>query len=399
MRILWLSRVPWSIGGYSNQTALFTPRLAAAGHEVAIVGVQGIPNGMVEWCDIPVYPMLSNDFRNSTLIGLHYQHWQADLMIGLHDPDRVVDGPALTRRFPELLWALWFPIDSPELSGLVQSRLQVVSLPIVISRFGERVAREHGVAVRYVPHGVATEVFKPCPRAEARVKVGWPADVFVVGMVAANDGTRKAFPQNIEGFARFHRKYPDSLLYLHTEEVAARGLDLSSICTNAGLKVGRDVLFCDLYRYFIGMSDAEIATLYSAMDVLLLVTKGEGFGLPIIEAQACGTPVIVGDWSAMPELCFAGWKVGQDESTVVENQWRLADPEAIADRLQQAYLEIRNPERRQVLRDKAREGAFRYDADRVMEEYWIPFLDEIGRSVGSDAKRSSPVVPANYSLR
>ena len=54
MRILWLSRVPWAAGGYSNQTALFAPRLAAAGHEVAIVGVQGIASGMIDWRGIPV---------------------------------------------------------------------------------------------------------------------------------------------------------------------------------------------------------------------------------------------------------------------------------------------------------------------------------------------------------
>ena len=30
---------------------------------------------------------------------------------------------------------------------------------------------------------------------------------------------------------------------------------------------------------------------------------GEGFGIPIIEAQACSTPVIVTDFSSMPERC------------------------------------------------------------------------------------------------
>jgi glycosyltransferase involved in cell wall biosynthesis len=388
MRILWLSRVPWATGGYSNQTALFVPRLAAAGNEVAIVGIQGIASGMVDWRGIPVYPMLPNDLRNSTIIGLHYQHWRADLMISLHDADKIVDGPTLIRKFPGLLWALWFPIDSTLLSASTQSRLRAVSVPVAVSRFGEQVARDHGLPIRYVPHGVDTKVFQPMAGADARARLGWPADLFIAGMVAGNDGTRKAFPQTLRGFADFHRKHPDSRLYLHTQEVAPGGLDLSSACVEAGLKVGTDVVFCDSYRYFLGISEAEMAILYSAIDVLLLATKGEGFGIPIVEAEACGTPVIVGDWSAMPELCFAGWKVRRDESTVVENDWRLADHAAIADRLEQAYLTLRNPERRELLRREARAGALQYDADRITQEYWSPLLAEIAGFPGTASQRN-----------
>jgi len=392
VRILWLSRVPWAAGGYSNQTALFTPRLAAAGHAVAIAGVQGIASGMVEWQGIPVYPMLTNDLRNATTIGLHYQHWRADLMISLHDAEKIVDGPALLKRFPGLLWALWFPIDSAVLSVSLKDRLRAVSMPIAISRFGEQVARDHGVPIRYVPHGVNTAIFRPMERAEARRRLGWPAEKFIAGMVAANEGTRKAFPQNIEGFASFHRQHPDSMLYLHAQEAAPGGLDLSSICLKAGLKMGTDIVFCDSYRYFLGISEPDMATLYSAMDVLLMVTKGEGFGIPIIEAQACGTPVVVGDWSAMPELCFAGWKVGKEESTVVENDWRLGSSAAIADRLAQAYAASQDPERRCILSHEARNGALQYDADCITEEYWLPLLEEITglRPAHAEARGDAP---------
>jgi len=393
VRILWLSRVPWAAGGYSNQTALFAPRLAAAGHEVAIVGVQGIASGMIDWRGIPVYPLLTNDLRNLTTIGLHYQHWRADLMISLHDVEQVVDGPALIKRFPRLFWALWFPIDGPSLSPVVRHRLQAVSAPVAISRFGERVARDHGVPVRYVPHGVDTGVFQPLDRAGARQRLGWPADRFVAGMVAANYATRKAFPQHIAGFAAFHRKHPDSMLYLHTEEATPGGLDLTSLCVKAGLKVGTDVVFCDAYRYLLGIPDSEMAAIYTAMDVLLLATKGEGFGIPIIEAQACGTPVILGDWSAMSELCFAGWKVSREESAEVENGWRLAEPEAIADRLESAYLASRDPDRREALSREARDGALLYDADRVTAESWLPLLRELEK-ISANGGATAPVCQA-----
>lgn len=393
MRILWLSRAPWETGGYSNQTALFTPRLAAAGHQVAIVGIQGITGGMAEWRGIPIYPLLANDPRNTTVLGLHYQDWRADLMISLHDADQVVDGPVLTRRFPGLLWHLWAPIHAMPLLSKELSQLRSVSLTIAMSRFGERVAREHGLPVRYVPHGVDTGVFQPRERAEARARLGWPATPFIAGMVAANSGTRKAFLQHIEGFAKFHRRHPGSMLYLHTLEAAPGGLDLSSACLKAGLKIGSDIVFCDAYRYFLGIPALEMADIYSAMDVLLMVTKGEGFGIPIVEAQACGTPVVVGDWSAMPELCFAGWKVLKEESARVENEWRLGNPDAIADRLEAAYLASRDPERGPALRRQAREGALLYDADRVTAEHWLPLLREIesGRALPTSQAEAAAI--------
>jgi glycosyltransferase involved in cell wall biosynthesis len=47
----------------------------------------------------------------------------------------------------------------------------------------------------------------------------------------------------------------------------------------------------------------------NACDAGLQATRAEGFGLPLIEFQACGVPVITTDASAMTELCGAGWLV------------------------------------------------------------------------------------------
>jgi hypothetical protein len=89
----------------------------------------------------------------------------------------------------------------------------------------------------------------------------------------------------------------------------------------------------------------------------------------------------------MPELCFAGWKVRRDESVVVENDWRVGSPGAIADRLEQAYLATRDPGRGEALRHEARNGALLYDADRITEESWLPLLREIEHGIASDQAR------------
>ncbi|WP_416829167.1 glycosyltransferase [Ectobacillus polymachus] len=50
-------------------------------------------------------------------------------------------------------------------------------------------------------------------------------------------------------------------------------------------------------------SEAELAGLYKACDCLVHPYRGEGFGLPIAEAMACGTPVIVPDKGSCQDFC------------------------------------------------------------------------------------------------
>jgi glycosyltransferase involved in cell wall biosynthesis/tetratricopeptide (TPR) repeat protein len=54
------------------------------------------------------------------------------------------------------------------------------------------------------------------------------------------------------------------------------------------------------------LSDSEIAGLYAACDCLVLPYRGEGFGLPVAEAMACGLPVIVTDYGAVLDFCDSG---------------------------------------------------------------------------------------------
>lgn len=54
---------------------------------------------------------------------------------------------------------------------------------------------------------------------------------------------------------------------------------------------------------FLGYAEDEtLAGLYAGATVLVLPSKEEGFGLPILEAMASGTPVIVSDGGALPEV-------------------------------------------------------------------------------------------------
>lgn len=316
----------------------------------------------------------------------HSSNFNADIMISLMDAWVVQTN--LLQSYKDR-WYPWFPLDHDELPRPILDAVKVSPKPITMSKFGFGLMQDAGVDSYYIPHGVETDVFKPMDRVSARTQMLLPRDVFIVGMVAANKGVppRKAFFQNIRAFAELHKKHDDTVLYLHTHDGAMGGhetVNLVEYCKYLGLEVGRDVIFADQYLYMLGYPDDKMNMLYNAMDVHLLVSMGEGFGIPILEAQSAGTPVIVGDWTAMSELCFSGWKVDKQESepffTPLGAHQRLPHYMAIADRLEMAYQNRYND----TMRQQARNGAVEYDADVVMERYWKPCLDEIASKLPTE---------------
>ena len=60
-----------------------------------------------------------------------------------------------------------------------------------------------------------------------------------------------------------------------------------------------------VFLYNQTLPEAQLATLYRSADCFVLPTRGEGWGMPILEAMACGLPVIATDWSAHREFITA----------------------------------------------------------------------------------------------
>ena len=68
--------------------------------------------------------------------------------------------------------------------------------------------------------------------------------------------------------------------------------------------------------------------IYSLCDVFVFPSTYEGFGLPVLEAQACGTPVILAESSCLPEVGGDGalYFPPHDEGALAEQITRLVDP-------------------------------------------------------------------------
>jgi glycosyltransferase involved in cell wall biosynthesis len=378
MRILWVSNAPFCRTGYGTQTRLFVPRIQALGHTVHIMANYGLAGGSLQFDSKTVILPLANEVYGNDILAQHAQHMGADIVLTLYDA-----WVFASETMRQVRWVPWMPVDSDPLPERVLQALTPAWQPIAYSKFGERKLTEAGLHPLYVPHGVETSVYCPGDKAEARERLGLPQDVFVAAMVAANKGypSRKAYPECLWAWREFVKVHPDAVLYLHTHMNANnQGIDLPLLIRKLGIPTD-NVRYCDQYYNTLGFDDDYMVAAYRAADVLLSPSMGEGFGLPILEAQSCGCPVIVGDWTSMPELCFAGWKVqGQPFWIPGTGAWQfMPHIPSIVDALEQAYkgrLFLGTAQR-------ARQGALEYDADLVAERYWRPVLERIERSLSN----------------
>jgi glycosyltransferase involved in cell wall biosynthesis len=126
-----------------------------------------------------------------------------------------------------------------------------------------------------------------------------------------------------------------------------------------------------LWRRFV--PDHELALLYAQADVFLFASLNEGFGLPPLEALACGTAVVASAVTSMPEvLGDAAWLVEPtDEERIFEAVRRLlAEPELRAD----LVLRGRQRARRFTWRDTAKHTLIAYKRATEPESEDAPLL-------------------------
>lgn len=374
LRLTWFSNAPWANTGYGTQTKLFVPRIKADGHDIAIAanfGQQATPSA---WEDIPVFPAGFGGHSEDALIP-HHEAWGGDWLLTLYDVWPLLPAP----RHQQARIASWTPVDhQPVPPEVLEWARQHYT--IAMSKFGQEEFRKAGVEAQYAPHGVDTKVFKPTP-SDLRARQGIKADDFLIVINAANKGgtpVRKAWSEMLSAVALFMGKHADAHVYLHTNLTGIGGTapQLEVMLAALGIDPER-VRVVNQYAYLSGrIADTSLAEAYSAGDVLLATSMGEGFGIPVIEAQACGLPVIVTDFSAQPELVGAGWKVGYQPWFDHFAGAFLATPliAEILRALEAAYAVKGDTSVRNLAVDFAQQ----YDADTVYATYWRPILADLG---------------------
>ncbi len=380
-KILWHSNAPWAGTGYGTQSALFAPLLAERlGYRVAFSAFFGLRGARLGWGSAAgnpyvVYPG-GRDNHGNDVLGMHAKHWfggEHGLIFMLTDP--WVIHHKLAAQMPLVAWT---PVDHDPLQPVTKTWFKKSgAIPLAMSRFGQMKLEDAGFEdVSYCPHAFSKDVFRQQDRAEVRKQLGFPQDAFIVGMVAANKGnpSRKNFQGAIQAFKILQRRHPEALLYLHTQLEDPDGEDLLAMCSLEKVRP-RAV---NQYAYAMGIPEAVVAATHAAFDVLLCPSWGEGFGVPLIEAQASGTPCIVTDFSAMPEVApqsAGNWNIpGPMKHTHWKSLQMDPDVDELAAALTEAFEEP-NEDRLERRASVAQWALTMYEVDHVVDTYMAPALE------------------------
>jgi glycosyltransferase involved in cell wall biosynthesis len=389
MRIAWTSNAPWTPTGYGVQTSEIVPLIAADGHEIAIMANYGLGGSPIEWNGIPVMPTGLDSYSNDVTPGQIGKWFQGNdkipaLAMTLYDV-----WVYTAQAWDEFPIACWTPIDHKGLPIAVAAwfnRRKNAKYAIAMSKFGEQELLEAKIPkddIFYAPHSYNPNIYK-VQESAMRKDLQVPDDAHLTMVNSANKGNnpvRKSWSEMLAAWAEWANGRKDAFIYIHTEsEGIASGVNLPTLLNALGVSP-EQVRFAPQLEYRMNIPAPTIASLYAASDVLLMPSRGEGFGVPLIESQACGTPVITTDWTAMTELCGAGWLVeGQKEFDHHQGGWwKVPFISSIKDALQASYELKRDTAAALAMREKAADFAKGYATPVVWENNWRPILAELER--------------------
>lgn len=400
LRILYSSNAFWAASGYGVQGGSLLPRLAnlpeIGGREnIAMFAWYGLQGGMHEVNGFRVYPCGTDPYGND-VIGAHARDFNANIVISLID---VWVMHETAKKIAPALWLPWLPIDHNPVPQKVLDSLTGAHLPLTYSRSGRDLLAAAGVVNEYIPHGLEPTIYKVLPdvdkvRAFRRDVLGNPSHLTV--MVAANKGLpdRKAFQVQVRAWANFAKDKPGAKLYIHSEPTTMYGgIDFAALLANLG--IADKVIFPDRYQYFRGLPADYLALIYNNADAYLGASMSEGFGIPLIEAQACGVPVITTDYLSMPELVRWGYAIPPRDLfwTAMNSWWAWPDVDLIQDALENLYTkwhengDIWPLSLRLKVQDQIH-GEYSWDA--IARDQWQPLMSRLAGDVPGGQKMEVP---------
>lgn len=164
--------------------------------------------------------------------------------------------------------------------------------------------------IKVIPLGVNLKIFKPQDKNLCRAKLGLPVDKKIILNVAL-EMWRKNLPNLVRAFALACKKFPEVILV----RIGHKTPQVAKLISE--LKIEDKVL------YFSNLpKEDDLALFYNAADLFVFPSYYEGFGLPPLEAMACGVPAILSDRTSLPEIA-------QDQKVLVNPD----SPEEIANKI------------------------------------------------------------------
>lgn len=376
LRILISSNTPFSYSGYATTLSEIYLKIRDEGYPLALSNFFGQEGYMKEIDGVIHYPKMNNPYGDDSMF-FHGKDFKADIVISNQDvwPLDYSILKSLNRFVP------WVPIDLDPVPPAIVERLRLAYRIITCSKFGYEQLKNFGIHSTYIPYSVDTEVFKPMDKKEMRKKYGIP-DGFVFGMVAANKDMppRKAFQEVMDAFKMFLQKHPDAYLYFNVPMGNPQGFPILEYAKILG--IAERVFHNENYNIFFKLGKKEVAEVINCFDVSLNPSISEGFGLNCIESQSCGIPIILNDWTSMPELIIdgkTGWKtkVAHKRFTHLSSYVGEPDTQDLYEKMELSYKADRK-----VMGESARKHIQEnYDSKVVFEKHWKPFLEMVEKEI------------------
>ena len=147
--------------------------------------------------------------------------------------------------------------------------------------------------LQVIPNGIGPH-FRPLPpdsvRADLHIRFGisWPYVLFVGALTQ-----RKNIARSLQAFAQIAPSFP-GLRFVIAGPRSWKGTPVDSLVAELGL--------CERVILTGPVPDQDLPLLYNGAKLFLFPSLYEGFGLPPLEAMACGVPVITSNVSSLPEV-------------------------------------------------------------------------------------------------
>jgi glycosyltransferase involved in cell wall biosynthesis len=353
-RILWLGDAACHTG-FARVTHAIGERLIERGHDVHVLA----RNFKGDHWDTPLKLYLPTmrdpkDYYGRTRT-LDMLALEPDVVVMLGDPwehlqllfENPYDADRLLLKYRPIMGYL--PIDGinhPPAWDLLAQCMKRVAM----TRWGQQAMPEAPL----VYHGVDTETFypvsketplhlsngmTPTTKRECKQAFGFDPDGFLVLRIDTNS-ERKDYPASWKALVPLLKRHSDVQVHFH----CVKGHGNRSV--NMEALLGRDpdtkgrFFFPDLVTSSHGWPVEDLVGLINAADVFLSNSRGEGFGLTIAEAAACGVPVIAQNVAAIPEVVGPGGVLVDPLTTITftsgQDLW-LSDIPAFTEALEHLY--------------------------------------------------------------
>jgi len=234
------------------------------------------------------------------------------------------------------------PVESGPLCNTWANSLGRLDARLIISQYGTDQCKKAGLPATHIPIGMDTEAWRMPVDGEVEIlreTMGIEPHEFVVLTVADNQ-ERKNLSATARAISILKHKHKVNVKWILVTRVGSKvGWKL------ADLAIEHDIVE-ELVTFERGIEHSRLWVLNALADVFLLTSKAEGLCMPIIEAMACGTPVVATHATALmehlqaPDGTWRGFPIKAEY--VYQDPWgnsyrHFADPEDAAKQLKKVH--------------------------------------------------------------